>query len=179
MAGLAAQLLMLAQSDESPVQLIVYGAILLLSLLGGILGKKKKEKDLPQTPTSKGPSRPPTPKPRPGSERVERPPSRPQVKVPPTVARPARPRPVPVSAPRPVELEPVVVELDEDVAPTPQAKPTVTVPIPTLAEAAMVRPERHAPSPAGRELRKMLRSRQSLRTAIVLREVLGPPVGMQ
>jgi hypothetical protein len=94
--------------------------------------------------------------------------------------RPAPPpKPAPVAAPPPppvVEVVQEVVRVSEP--PRPSAAPLSTVL--TAVQEVEIRPARPVPTArpatAPAQLLRLLRTPQSLRTAILLREVLGPPV---
>jgi hypothetical protein len=100
--------------------------------------------------------------------------------------------------PRPRRAEPAVEERAESRPPPPARRPPpreaaveVVVPVETVvvarpAPAAPVPPAEPEPAPPrGREraapvgLRGLLRSRDGLRTAMILREVLGPPLALR
>ncbi|HEX3818639.1 MAG TPA: hypothetical protein VHW03_10160 [Chthoniobacterales bacterium] len=74
---------------------------------------------------------------------------------------------------------PVVVEIPEAAPPpvlaAPPPLPPLVVPLPPSRRAAVARPVPSVVRPLG----EMLRTRRAVRQAIVLREILGPPRGLQ
>jgi len=74
---------------------------------------------------------------------------------------------------------PVAVEIPESAPPpllaAPPPLPPLVVPVPQSRRAPVVRPVPSVVRPLG----EMLRSRGAVRQAIVLREILGPPRGLQ
>jgi hypothetical protein len=110
------------------------------------------------------------------------PPPRPQ-RVPPSPASPPVVRPIAVPVKRVKAVEPVVLEVVEAVTPPAASAPTQRLPeaIPVTPLPPPQKPE-PAPTPAviaapeTSKLLELLSTPQSLRTALLLREVLGPPV---
>ncbi len=81
-------------------------------------------------------------------------------------ARRQRPRRTPARE----EAIPVVAAVEV----VPVAQPVVAAPPVALAEQSPAPPRRRPPAPAG--LREVLRDRDAVRKAMILREILGPPL---
>lgn len=197
-----------SNGDGDMSQLLIYGVILLISVLGGLLHRKKKPEDAtkPEPPPARRvpipPERRPPMRPRMPAERESRPVTLEEVPI-------ARPTPMRVPEAQPELLWPPEIERRPEVTLPP---PVEVVPArePVAARPATLRPVRRrtgpveasaggegeiveavvvaAPKPVvaaerragvGGRVRALLKDRRSLEAALVLREVLGPPVGMR
>jgi len=180
----------LAQGDGGDMtQLIAWGILITLSVLGGLF-KKKKDGEQQAPPPKKAPrERAETTRARmpDAPPRAPMPPTRPQPPGrPPVIARPGTPpqrpapRPVPprvrvdrprptLARPRPTPVEEVVdvVEIEAvDVEETPPMPPA-SKPVAPTSDAVPSR------------LRRLLRNRNAIRTAFVMTEVLRPPIALR
>jgi hypothetical protein len=137
--------------------------------------REAAERRRPTEPTA-APTPPPiVERPAPPPPIPQREPLRPVPVPPPRLPRrPERERPLPTRIrERPLQPEPVLVAepVPPPPPPAPPAPPAPAVPA-VLGTYVVTRP----PSPALTQLVTMLRSPQSLRTAILLREIFDPPV---
>jgi len=198
--------LFLAQ-DDFGVDARVWGYLIFaaLSVIGALLGKKKKEEAEeakrrqrkgpapkarptapPRVPGAPRPprsaptpreARPPRPRPAP-TPRVGRPPGRRPAQLPrrPVEARPSPLREFPVSHPSPI-TEPDTLTA-EAVEREPRAEELVTLPSDRGAPSVVAERVPHGPDQAER-VRRLLGDRSGLRTAFILSEILAPPVGLR
>jgi hypothetical protein len=174
-----AALTMMLAEGEIDARLLVYGVLVLLSIIGGIFQKKKSdeaEKKKPKAPPARPAPKPPPPQP-------------------PKPVRTAELRPVPTPlpprrapAPTPVRAKPATktysreeIERRRRAAAEAESK-RAPEPIPRPAEAE----PRWAPSRtdmAGlgvpERLRRMVDDRHSLQAGLVLSEILAPPLALR
>lgn len=176
---------LLADGYEIDARLWFYLIVAALSVIGGLLGKKKKEEaERAKREASKGrapKTRPPAP---PRGTQVPRPP-RPKPTHPQARPRPTRPPAHPVEArpspvrPRHVARRAVLIE------PGPLAVESLEVDVTTEAITTLsspdkpVGPARPSRGRENRHTRRLLRSRTGLRTAFILSEILAPPVALR
>lgn len=172
-------------ADTDAIQFIVYGVILLVTVLGGLLQKKKEEQKSSPPPTPRAPA----------------PQQRPPVRARPPVQRPQREPPpwgeastLPSRARRPAETGgtlPAPATTRGSRAPAGSAPQSLAVPTPAPQELAVVaarelvrpalskRARRGASPYSAALLRSLLHKPQSVQTAIVLSEILSPPVALR
>lgn len=198
--------LLLADGIDFDSKIWIYVIFLALSVVGGILGKKKRQEQKrqergsarpggpearPQAPTPPRLPQPPRP---PRLAQLERPPTRtvPMARFP--EARPARPRPIPVP-PRPVMARPGPPMRPPVVRPSVRETPVEVEPVVAEVEAMpseLAVPAARAVEEVGaarrpgirpglqvERVQRLLRSKRGLRTAFVLSEILAPPVGLR
>jgi len=179
---------LLADGTGIPGDLIYIVVFLVISVVGGILGKKKQPQDGKQprqgqrTPTPPRPpqasrpaaqrpaqSPPPTAaRPLPGTPRSRDPRFEPPRRTPQVPPTPQRPVLTPHHPPTRRALEPVIqAELVED-----------QVEISPTAEEAVVVPEKARPA-ALTGVERAISNRSGLRTAFILSEILAPPVALR
>lgn len=184
---------LMAQGDGLDFQSVGWLVVVILSVLGGLLGKKKQDKQQkngPTPPTAPTPRRPDTPV-KPTHERPKRP----------QRLEPVRGRPVEVgtSTPAPAERRrPLVVrtpetypreqrewleqqrrlreqrEADEAGAAAAEAEP-----VPAAVIRPVVGAKRRRAGVVGDRLVRMLANREDLRAGVVLSELLSPPVALR
>ncbi len=180
-------------ADGGPdIQWLVYIVLLLMSVVGGILQKQKKKKNEEQRRPQPG-ARPPQRRPvRPTKAR----PAQPPVAREPQPPRPARPIPPWRGAPEqparrvpePVEVLPPDIytpaqlrraQMEHRVTRSPKPD-TVKGVEPQLRPVAVAARRARGPEPVLRaRLQRMVRQRSQLRAAILMSEILGPPLALR
>jgi hypothetical protein len=174
-------------ADTDAIQFIVYGVILLVTVLGGLLQKKKEEQKSSPPATPRAPA----------------PPQRPPVRARPPVQRPQpvpppwdEPRALPTRTPR--SAEPARTQPTQTVprrtarpaatpAPQPGVMPAIAAQEPTttafreqeLVRPASVKRPRRTTAYTAAQLQSLLDKPQGVQTAMVLSEILGPPVALR
>jgi hypothetical protein len=188
--------------DLGDSRLWVYLIVAALSVIGGLLGKKKKEDS---DAAKRGQRKPATPRARPPASARLPQPARPARSVPPVedgrpyappaphpTARPVPPRPTPVP-PRPVGIrrsvpaervavrrpswEQVEVLTTEVVAEAPPGEQSVTSP--TDVPVATDKPTQRHPTTEADRISRLLRSPTGLRAGFIMAEILAPPVALR
>ena len=177
-----------------------------LSVIGGIFGKKKKDKAeaakrkqqqgrapqaRPRSPTPQRTPQPPRPaRPTPPVE-ARRPhtraPPHPATRRQPTQPVPARPRPVqarPGSLPewaaaRLPSWEQPDALIGERIEEASAVGQLTTLPSDTLAPVDSAKPARKRPTAEGEQVRRLLRDTSGLRSAFILSEILASPVALR
>ena len=169
--------------------LLYIGALVLLSLLGSIFGKKKKEQEPKEgPPLRQTPPRPqPTRQKRPPARPTERPPvarPAPRQMEPPASIQPTPPRPAPARPARRLTREEIVRQQRgrESQRAMPAAAVKDEPPKPPGEQVAPPsRPMAPAPQTASvsDRLAFLMRDRTTLQAGLVLSEILGPPAALR